>query len=243
MNAKDSLGDRMKRYEAATGHHLVPRTPAILRVDGKAFHTLTKNMSRPWDQGFFSCMMETAQALHSEVQGSKMTYFQSDEISVLLTDYDSLDTQAWFDGKVQKMVSVGAGIATAAFNRAFVRHFPELANTGVLNVFDARIFNLPKEEVVNYFIWRQQDASRNSVQMLARTNFSHKECHGLSCPELQEKLFQEKGLNWNDTPTQYKRGACVKKDPKNGYIEVDFGIPIFTAERGYVESCLPVEIS
>lgn len=232
----DSLGDRMKtNYEYVNRTFLVRRMPVIIRLDGKAFHTLTRGLKKPWDAGFSSCMYNTARKLCEEVQNVKLAYVESDEISLLLTDYDNLGTMQWFDGNIQKMVSVSAAIASVEFTHQFEE----------VGLFDSRVFNIPKEEVCNYFIWRQNDAMRNSIQALAQANFSHKELHGLCLKELQEKLFKEKQINWDKEEVWNKRGVCIAK--KNVVSEgivmnetfwsIDYGIPRFTEEEGrlYIE--------
>lgn len=206
---KSSLGTRMKGYESVPQLKLIRRTPVIIRIDGRAFHTFTKGMDRPFDDKLSTCMVETTKALVDNVENCVFGYTQSDEISLLLIDYNKLETQAWFDNKVQKIVSISSSIATAHFNIAQQVLFNGKINK--LAMFDARVFNIPKEEVYNYFIWRQQDCTRNSVQMVGRANFSHKELHKKSCSDIQEMLFQAKGINWNDTSTKYKRGVGVYK--------------------------------
>lgn len=256
--SKDSLGDRMKNYENAFRKNLPIRMPIILRIDGNAFHTYTKGCKRPVDQNLVNVMNETAAYLCKNIQGSQMAYVQSDEISILLVNYKSLDTQSWFDNNLQKMVSISASMAGSIFtvnswkiwtkSTAFVENISPLDNKPAM--FDSRSFILPKEEVVNYFLWRQQDATRNSVQMLARTLYSHKQCTDKNNSELQEMCFQ-KGVNWNDCPTAQKRGRCIVKskalklgtNPQTGETFeamrsewiVDNNIPIFSQDRHYIE--------
>ena len=234
----DSLGDRMKGYEGLPESTLMPRTPVVIRVDGKAFHTLTRSMERPWDDRLVKCMWETAQHLAEHIAGCKLAYVQSDEISLLLTDWDTYNTQPWFVYRVQKATSIAASMTTAAFTRAFLREFDGTKFTTRLPMFDARMWNVPQHEVNNYFLWRQQDASRNSVQMLARAHFSHSECHKKNNAHLQEMLFSKHGINWNDTPTAMKRGACVVKDAEGGW-KLDTEIPIFSQDRTYIEGRMP----
>ena len=234
-NKKDSLGDRMKEYEGVTRNYLMRRNPVIIRVDGKAFHTFTKGFNRPFDEVLIQTMWDTTVELCKNIQGAKIGYVQSDEISILITDYEKVETNAWFDNNLLKMCSISASIATMAFNKAFSGHVMDFGynccedfgkrfksendeliyNTYLKKInsaiFDSRVFQLPKEEVCNYFIWRQQDATRNSIQMLGQANFSHKELHGCSCNVIQEKLFAEKGINFNDIDTTKKRGAWYRK--------------------------------
>lgn len=206
---KDSLGDRMKRnYEDVTRYHLTRRMPVVGRIDGKAFHTLTRGMNKPFDHKLIYCMWYAAQKLCEEIQGCKLAYVQSDEISVLLTDYDDLQTERWFAGNLQKMASVAASTATYYFSQRFRKEFPD---TEAPTMFDARFFTIPKEEVSNYFIWRQQDATRNSVSMLAQACISHKDLQGVSSAKAQDLLIERHNINWNDLPVYLKRGACVVK--------------------------------
>jgi tRNA(His) 5'-end guanylyltransferase len=228
---KSSLGDRMKGYEDVARTSLIRRMPVILRVDGRAFHTFTRGFVTPFDQALHNAMAATANALVAEIQGAKLAYGQSDEISVLITDYDTLTTDAWFSYGVQKMVSIAASVATVAFNDALAyKQLDKRAH------FDARVFNLPREEVTNYFIWRQQDASRNSVQMLARSEFSHRECLNKNVSALQDMLMT-RDINWNDIPTHFKRGFCIRETDT-----VDREIPIFTQDRDYVERLVHPDI-
>ena len=245
---KDSLGDRQKDYEGIPRVRLIKKMPVIARIDGKAFHTLTRHMAKPYDKNFQYTMLDTALYLCSEIQGVKLGYVQSDEISLLLTDNNTRDTQAWFDNELQKMCSVSASMAASQFMWSFVSNFGVSAITNVRPAFDARFWNLPEHEVVNYFIWRQQDAVRNSIQSLAQANFPHKELHGVSCSLLQEKLFQEKGINWNDCLTMDKRGACIVRSVKTVHSDkgsaerrvwtTDLEIPTFTQDRKYIATRL-----
>ena len=250
---KDSLGDRMKRYEIAARTSLPPRMPVILRVDGKAFHSYTRGLRRPFDVAFMRAMDAVALKLCEEIQGAQLAYVQSDEVSVLVHSYKRHATSAWFDSQVQKMVSVAGATASSKMVMESLKifgHHKECA-------FDARVFVLPESEVCNYFLWRQNDAVRNSIQMLARSLYSHKECHNKNTSELQEMTFQ-KGKNWNDLPIGQRRGRVVKRlgEPyslklPNGAMAVGRGLveswqvdaepPIFTADRGYIEQHLPVE--
>lgn len=234
MSSGDSLGDRMKGYEEASRTHLTKRMPTIIRVDGKAFHTLTRGMNRPWDDGMLAAMLATTEHLCRSIQGAKLGYVQSDEISILITDYDRLNTSAWFDKGVQKMVSVSAAMATRVFNKEMRKYYPEKEGE-----FDSRVFVIPKEEVCNYFLWRQQDASRNSVQMLGRSHFSHKALNNKSCSAIQDMLMTLKPpVNWNDIPTHKKRGAAVRRNKADGNWVVDLDMPILSQDREYVNALL-----
>lgn len=256
--SKDNLGDRMKGYENIERRYLTRRMPTLIRVDGKAFHTFTRGFQKPFDMVLMQTMWDTAKYLCESVMGCKIAYVQSDEITLLLTDYDNLNTQAWFDKNIQKMCSISASMATMAFNKSFFsnvfnswedelitllerEHYQQRFNTAL---FDSRVFNIPKEEVCNSFIWRQQDATRNAIQMVGQANFSHKQLQNKNCNQIQEMLFQEKGINFNDLPTYQKRGVCIVKETydKDGASRtrwvVDKDIPIFTQGRDYIEKYL-----
>lgn len=210
MQHKKTLGQRMKEnYEFRAQTHLTRRMPVIIRIDGRAFHTLTKKMKleRPFDQRFSNWMQATTITLCEEIQGAKLGYTQSDEISILVTDYDSLTSEAWFDYNIQKIVSISASIATQAF---IIEMFPYDRDWNIN--FDSRVFNVPRKEVNNYFVWRQQDWIKNSVQMLARNYYSHKELHGKNRSDMHEMLYYKK-VNWTDLDNWKKNGvAFVRKE-------------------------------
>ena len=245
-----NLGERMKEYEYVTRTHLVRRTPVIIRVDGKAFHTFTKGMQKPFDMVLIKTMQDTMQYLCENIQNCVLGSTQSDEITLVLVDYKSQDTSAWFDDNIQKMCSISAAMATLAFNKFFIRNVEAgrpMGDKWNKALFDSRVFNLPKEEVCNCLIWRQQDATRNSIQSLGQAHFSHSELKGKSCNEVQDMLMLQKGINWNDLPVQLKRGSCCVKEtriinkgtPREGVRNqwvVDASIPVFTQDRGYIES-------
>lgn len=229
----DSLGDRMKRqYEDRTRTMLPRRTYTILRADGKAFHSFTRRCQKPYDARLVEAMDVAALTLCREAQGSCFAYVQSDEISVLLTDFATITTEAWFDGNLQKIVSVAASIVTAAFNA----QYSDGTSDHYQAHFDCRAFTIPDPvEVENYFIWRQQDAVRNSVSSLAQAHFSHKQLHRVNTSGMHELLFQEKGINWNDLPTEQKRGRSVVYTEGDGWM-VDHDTPTFTQDRDYLTS-------
>lgn len=248
MATNDSLGDRMKGYEVAARTWLPRRMPVIIRCDGKAFHTYTRGCARPFDATLGDVMLKTAMTLLNDIQGAQLAYTQSDEISVLVHGYKKFDSESWFDNQVQKMCSVAAGVASATFTAL---SFQIGKNQGEIRpaVFDARAFIVPEADVCNYFLWRQQDATRNSVQMLARSLYSHKECDGKNGNELQEMCFQ-KGKNWNDLEARWRRGACVYRGqtephPTMGHTKerviVDLNIPIFSQDRDYINRHLALE--
>lgn len=249
----DNLGDRMKRYEEVPKHFLTRRMPVIARIDGRAFHTFTKKITeaidptlatQPFSSVMHNVMSSTTAMLVHETQGCIFGYTQSDEISLLLRDWDTIHTQAWFDYNIQKMTSLFGAMASNAFNYSFSKFYSPKCFQDLAQ-FDARVFNIPKEEVANYFIWRQQDASRNSIQLLGHFHFSQNKMHGRSNDEIQDMLMLDKGVNWNDLPTWAKRGSCVitqHRDcintPNIRINCVDDEIPIFTQDRNYINQYL-----
>lgn len=276
MPVNDELGKRMKEYyETIPKTRLLRRTPVAIRIDGKAFHTFTRGFGKPFDEVLVNTMQHTMKYLCENIQGCVLGYAQSDEITLILIDYQTLTTDAWFDYEVQKMCSIAASMATLAFNKYFnikvnnynmsssakgvqANWYLAAAEKGAM--FDARVFNIPKEEVTNLIYWRQLDATRNSIQMVGQANFSHKELQGKSCNMIQDMLMTQKNINWNDFPTHLKRGSCcVKQTTKEDLtIERGFGepeirtkvttkwiidteIPIFKGEdRKYIEDLIYV---
>lgn len=255
----DALGDRIKsNFESRTRYYLPRRTYTIVRVDGKAFHSYTRGCDRPYDAALMQDMDLTAAALCEAIQGAKLAYVQSDEISILITDFEGNQTEAWFDGNIQKMASISASIATASFNA--LRWARSGSVDGEMAFFDSRIFTIPDPaEVENYFIWRQQDATRNSISMAAHACFPHDELEGVSSDHLQEMLWSRKGINWNDYPEGCKRGRCVVHektvrdavyiDKRTGEEKVAEGVeryewivvapPVFTKAREWLKARIP----
>ena len=225
---KDALGDRMKTYyEEVTKTKLTRRMPVIIRLDGKAFHTFTKGFKKPFDELMIKSMQATMKYLCENIQGCVLGYTQSDEITLVLVDYTKLETSAWYDYEVQKMVSISAAMATFAFNKYFNEFYlDQLAEKGESDnyelaydrarrkgaLFDSRVFNIPKEEVTNCILWRQLDAERNSINSLAQSLFSHKSLQGLNLKDTIAKIETEKGIIWGELPTTQKRGSCCIKD-------------------------------
>lgn len=271
MPVNDELGTRMKEfYEGVPKTRLVRRMPVAIRIDGKAFHTFTRGFQKPFDEILVKSMQDTMKYLCENIQGCVLGYTQSDEITLILIDYQNLNSCAWFDYEVQKMCSITASMATMAFNKFFTKNvnyfemtheYDDTINeycTTLVNaaekgaMFDARCFNIPKEEVCNLVYWRQLDATRNSIQMVGQANFSHKELQNKSCNMIQEMLFAEKGINWNDYPTYLKRGSCCIKttiqnpnvDIKDGAYPksiwmIDLDIPIFKGDgRQYIDKLI-----
>lgn len=206
---KDELGDRMKgQYESRTKSYLPRRTYTIIRLDGKAFHTFTKGFERPYDERLMDAMDYTTEMLCANIQGAKLGYTQSDEISLLLSDFEKIGTSAYFDGAIQKIVSVTASMASTYFNDYMLKN----KITDKLAIFDSRVFTISESvEVENYFIWRQQDCVRNSISMTAQSLFSHKELKGVNTSGMQD-LCMTKGVNWNDQPDGFKRGRMITKE-------------------------------
>lgn len=202
----DDLGDRMKMYEKAGTHQLLPMLPIIARLDGKAFHSFTKGLHKPFDDNFMTLMANTTKYLVEETNAI-IGYTQSDEITLIYYS-DNFKSQVFMGGKHSKMISILSSMTTAYFNRHLSTYLP--SKSSCCPLFDCRVFNVPtKTEAVNNLIWREQDAVRNSISMLAQNYFSHKELHKKSCDEMQEMLFIEHGINWNDLPATKKRGSYI----------------------------------
>ena len=209
-NNKDSLGDRMKGYEKVPSSTLYSKIPVIIRLNGKAFHSLTRKFKKPFDGNFIDAMVNAAEMVAKEMQGFRAGYIQSDEASFLLTDYDSIESQPWFGNKLFKIVSVSASLMTAYFNK-YLNEFDKES----IASFDSRAFNLPKEEVTNLFLWRKQDWDRNSLQMYARSFFSHKELHKKNKGDIHEMLYSI-GKNWaTDCSDVEKNGTFLIKDDRD----------------------------
>ena len=274
MDTSD-LAKRMKDYEAISKTRLMKRCPVICRIDGKTHHNFTRGFKRPFDEIYMKSIQETAKYLCENLQGVVISYQQSDEITLVFVDYKELNTSPYFDYEVQKLCSIIASMATMAFNKYFMFEFEEFnrwvyegnptddekrLNDVYYNamckgaMFDARVFNIPKDEVTNCIYWRQLDATRNSIQMVGQAYFSHKELQNKSCNDIQDMLMTQKGINWNDFPTHQKRGSCVIKnrmvcDPygnrmltnevPNGHWFIDKDIPIFKGDgRNYIEKLI-----
>lgn len=261
---RDDLGVRMKEYyESIPKTKLVRRTPVAIRIDGKAFHTFTKGFKKPFDTVLFNSMQETMKYLCSNIQGCVLGYTQSDEITLILVDYKNLNSSAWFDYEVQKICSISASMATMAFNKYFSQFAGgfiqdcaaenemfgkyekgtpeyELCSTyqraiKKMAMFDARCFNIPKEEVTNLIYWRQLDAIRNSIQMVGQAHFSHKALQGKSCEKIKNMLF-ERGINWEYLPLPLQRGSCCIKKEEGWVVE---SVPIFKGEyRKYIDDLI-----
>lgn len=245
---KDAFGDRMKAYEAVSDTKLVKRCPVILRIDGRAFHTFTRGFNKPFDDIFAKTMQMATKALCENIQGCVLGYVQSDEISLVLCDYQTLDTCAWFDYRLEKICSLSAAMATRFFNRYFIENVEQAKLLSMDDKeyqkykrkywtadFDSRAFNVPKDDVCNAILWRQRDAEKNSVSSLAQSLYSQKEINGISSKKLQDKMFTEKGVNWNDVPTMYKRGSACVKDAEGKWF-IDMEMPIISQDRDYVDS-------
>lgn len=230
-----ALAKRMKKYyEEVPKTRLIRRMPVCIRLDGKAFHTFLKGFKKPFDDIFIKTMQDTMRYLCQNIQGCVLGYSQSDEISLILIDYQKLTTSAWFDYNVQKICSVSSSMATLAFDKLLKNNVDEYRFSkwdGILKyedgeneyiktllravdegaMFDSRCFNIPKEDVANLIFWRQFDASNNSVQMVGQAYFTQEELNNKNTNQIQDMLMTQKGINWNDLPTYQKRGSCCIK--------------------------------
>lgn len=290
---RSSIGTRMKSYEDVQKTYLTRRMPVIIRVDGNAFHTFTRGFDRPFDSIMTEAMQRTMKYMCENISGCVLGYTQSDEITLLLIDYKKKNQDAWFGYVKRKVETISASMATMAFNEAFADVLTEKMTEEIANaknneeinnirnhywkymkkcgkaMFDSRAFNIPEFEVINEFIWRQQDCTRNSIQSVGHANFSDKKMHKKNMSEIQDMLMLEKGINWNDFPIFLKRGSCCFKEdyfiPEDELPEnhrnnlkprtldtdedeygvwrsrwvIDKEIPIFTQNKKYVTKCIP----
>ena len=260
-----SLKDRMLGYENIPANRLIKKAPVIIRVDGRAFHTYTRGLDKPFDKTLIEAFKYTCEQLLNKIQGAKFIYSQSDEISILLTDWDSLETDAWFDYRIQKIVSISASECTLYFNkfiediisegdlieRNYVYYKDEMTKEEYLDkykevlkdyniwkqkrnkaTFDSRAFNLPREEVCNYFIWRQKDGIRNSIQSLARSYYSHNDLNKKSIEDMVQMLEKDFNVKYDNLPLHMQRGFCITQEG------LDLEIPLFTEDRNYIEKHL-----
>ena len=266
MAIHDSLGDRMKEYEGRNQYYLQKRTPVCIRVDMRAGHTFTRGFARPFDEVFGNAMVRTMEYCAKNIGNCVFAYCQSDEITFILVDYAKLETDAWFDYRTDKLCSISASMATMAFNKYFADeakawHFDRVMFPGEFGndavnpederldsvyqnavakgaMFDSRVFNIPKEEACNLIYWRQLDATRNSIQMVGQANFSHNELQGKSCNMIQDMLHEQRGINWNDYETRWKRGVAWTR-----HGGIDYDMPILKGEgREYVETVIYPEV-
>lgn len=235
-----NIGDRMKaNYEQRYKFALTRRTPVIIRVDGRAFHTATRGCEKPFDNGLMLSMVSGAQDVLNDAQGAKLAYVQSDEASFLLTDYDNLQTQAWFDYNLCKIVSISASVMTQGFIEAARGFLPHLPGMSKLN-FDSRAFNIPEAEVANYFVWRAKDWERNSLQMYAHYFFSHTQMNGKCAADLHEMLHAL-GRNWTTDLTDQQRNGTFIERAGSEWVQRSDVLPCFEDINLLVEAALPCQ--
>lgn len=200
--SRDELGDRMKGYEAETRVVLPAKTWAVVRVDGRAFHTYTRGLDRPFDIGFQADMDRVAFALVEEIAGAQLAYVQSDEVSVIFSDLGER-TEPYFGGVIQKIASIAAASASATMTRLRPDQAPAL--------FDARVFALPSAvEVHNYLVWRQSDCRRNAISMLAHHHVGKSRVVGVSTPERRE-LLEQAGVVLDDIDLGFRQGRWATR--------------------------------
>lgn len=261
VDSTETLSEKMKRFENETNMKLQVKTPVIIRLDGKAFHTFTKGFTKPFDEDLSLMMQYTAMKLAEELQNVKFIYSQSDEISVLLTDWDNPNTDTWYGYRIQKMTSVSASIATLAFNEKLGQLTSEywskmmqkyisreeeeyykdryylLKSKKYKALFDSRTFNLQPEEVSNYFLYRYKDAKRNSAQALAQSEFSHKQLDGVSCTEMIQLVKEKSGIDYEELSSLQRSGFAIYKDEEGNW-KLDTNVPDIYENRDYIEKWL-----
>ncbi|MCC8045828.1 MAG: tRNA(His) guanylyltransferase Thg1 family protein [Clostridiales bacterium] len=255
---KDSLGTRMKQYEAVPKNFLTLGCPKIIRLDMRAGHTFCRKFARPFDDVFSYAMIEASKKLCEEIPGVVCAYTQSDEISLIINDItDRGRFNCFFNGNVEKMVSITASKCTLRFQQAYMEIVNQMDDPNCIyknnfwkGEFDSRVFCLPNVmEVHNYLLWRQQDATRNSIQMAGHAYFSDKELDKKNTHDIQDMLMLQKGINWSNYPVKYKRGAIILKEqyekdvclPNGNVITgvkrtrwVEMDIPILTTDLTFV---------
>lgn len=209
-----TLEERMYKYESVSKHYLTRNTPVILRIDGRAWHTFTKRMPPFWNE-LRGALVFSALKLIKDIQGFKLAYIQSDEISIWLDDTDTHSTEPWFGNNMWKLVSMSSSIITA--------HFNDMFDLPVLCYFDSRAFNVPESDVINYFLWRSKDNQRNVVERFASQHFSHKQLQNKNTKD-KLKMLAEKGF---DIDTQvlpeFRNGTFISKD-ENGSLVTNINI-------------------
>lgn len=249
---KDAIGDRMKNfYEGRSRIELPRKAYTLLRIDGKSFKNYTRNLKRPFDDDLMEDMDLTAAYLCKNIMGAKFAFVQSDEISILLTDFEEITTQAWFDNNLQKMCSISASMATSKFNQLRMQRFQDFNFKSA--EFDSRVFQIPsKSEVENYFNWRQKDTTRNSISSVAQSLYSHSQLNGKNTDQMQELIFQ-KGINWDKYKPKYKRGRLITKETFEKKADnstkksansirtrwVSTEVPVFTKDKNFLKNIIP----
>ena len=247
-----NLGDRMKLREHKTRIKVNADEPVIVRLDGKAFHTWTKKIQckKPFDISITKAMQFAAINTCREVGQVIVAYSQSDEITFLLNGWQKIESDVWFNGNVQKIASVFSSIFTVHFNmymlKIFVADDLKLENV-IPAFFDARVFNIEREEIEDVFVWRQRDARRNSIQGVAQSLYSHKELQRKNTDDMKKMILQ-KNVNWDELSNLQKWGFVVKKEVeevefmgdfvyRNKWI-FDIEIPYFTEDRDYLKNII-----
>lgn len=248
---KDGLGNRMKEYESRNQYYLQKRTPVILRLDMRAGHSFTKGLQKPFDNIFMNTMIATMEQCCEEIQNCVFGYTQSDEITFVLIDYYNINTAAWFEYRTDKLCSISAGLATYHFTKIFEENAKRIISfdpndkyaltlqrcISKPSIFDARCFNIPKEEVTNCLYWRQLDAVRNSIQACGQAEFSHKQLDHKTCENIKEMLV-EKGKPWESLPVYKQRGTCCRRDKEEGWV-TNYSMPLLVKEgREYLEELI-----
>lgn len=247
----NTLDGRMKTYEYVTRNYLTLGCPKIIRLDMRAGHTFTKGFKKPFDDVFSKSMIAATKKLCEEINGAVMGYTQSDEISIIINDItDKGKFDCFFEGNISKIISISASICTLAFNKAYAEIVnelpPEEAEIYKKNLwsgqFDSRVFCLPNEmELHNYILWRQQDATRNSIQMAGYTHLSQTEMNNKDNSQVQDMLMVKKGINWNDYPTKFKRGCAIVKEQYQKDVQIPGrGLITGVERKHWVETEIPI---
>lgn len=242
-DTKDLMGNRFKAYEACSSMYLIPGTPKVIRLDGKAFHTFTKGCEQPYDWSIMSAMAAGAIAVMKEIGGSaRLAYIQSDECSIVINDKPRIESSPWFDNNLVKMATVSASIMSVNFSKTFhdsrIMNVKEGIDPSTIPFkpayFDARVFQVPNVwEMNNAILWRQFDAIKNSKSQYARHYFSQKQVHEKNGDQKVTMMKEQHGFDWNTAPTWTKRGIVIRRGTM-GKFEIDTEIPEFKIDRDYL---------
>jgi Uncharacterized conserved protein len=218
----DTLKQKCEYYRSLTDYKLMPNTYVLAMVDGHRFSKLIKNkFDKPFDDLFIKMMNETAKYLCENIQGVKFAYTQSDEISIVITDFDTPMTDSYFSFRLCKMQSLIAAMATAKFNQMYAKLANDYKGFGLKKfdmkeyptyTFDCKVWTVPiANDAYAWFLYRQTDCIKNSKAQTAQTYLSHKELVGLTSDEMIAKLKNEKGIDWYDFENGKKYGRLIRK--------------------------------
>ena len=224
------LEDRMLYYRGLSDYRLIPNSYVLLMLDGRSFSSFVKNyFDKPFDDKFINMMNETAKYLCEKIQGCKFAYVQSDEISLVITDFDTPNSDSFFGYRLEKILSISASMASAKFNQlmtleALRRAVDGLDEYGCINTeevianvklleFDCKAWNVPSyNDVFAWNLFRQNDCLKNSKQQAAQAWLPHKQLVNKTADEQIALLKEKQGIDWNDFDDGKKYGRFIYKE-------------------------------